>query len=65
MPDEHKWQGHLTPSDVIKIVNACGAKKIVVTHLYPVSDEERVVEIIRQNVDAEVIEAHDLLEIEV
>lgn len=65
LPDEHKWNGHLTPSDVIKIVNACSAKKIVVTHLYPVSDVKRVVEIIRENVDPEVIEAEDLLEIEV
>lgn len=65
LPDKHKWNGHLTPSDVIKIVNSCSAKKIVVTHIYPVSDESGVVETIRQNVDTEVIEAQDMLEIEV
>lgn len=65
LPDEHKRKGHLTPKEVVKITNACGAKRIVVTHLYPVSDEEKVVEQIRKNIKAEVIEAHDLLEIEV
>jgi ribonuclease BN (tRNA processing enzyme) len=65
LPDEHKRKGHLTPSEVVKITNASGAKRIVVTHLYPVSDEERVVETIRAEVDAQVIEAEDLLQIEV
>lgn len=65
LPDEHKSKGHLTPSEVVKITNECGAKKIVVTHLYPVSDKENVVEQIRENVTANVIEAQDLLEIEI
>lgn len=65
LPDEHKRKGHLTPKEVVKITNECGAKRIVVTHFYPVSDEENVVEQIRKNVAAEVIEARDLLEIEI
>ncbi len=65
LPDKHKRKGHLTLSEVVKITNASGAERIVVTHLYPVSDEERVVETIRAEVDAQVIEAEDLLQIEV
>jgi len=41
------------------------AKKVVVTHLYPRCDQEKVVETIRANVGVEVIEAQDLLEIEI
>ncbi len=65
LPDQHKRKGHLTPKEVIKITNECGAKKIVVTHLYPVSDQENVVQQIRENVTAKVIEAQDLLEIDI
>jgi len=54
--------GHLIPNEVIKTVNESRPKKIIVTHLYPECDKENVVEKIRNNVDAEVIEAQDLLE---
>lgn len=60
-----KHKGHLTPGGVSKIVNASRAKRVVVTHLYPVCDREDVVGQIRENVEVEVIEAEDLLEIEV
>jgi ribonuclease BN (tRNA processing enzyme) len=63
--DESKLEGHLTPSKVIEIVNKSKAKKVVVTHLYPRCDQEKVVETIRANVGVEVIEAQDLLEIEI
>ncbi|MEQ9619260.1 MAG: ribonuclease Z [Deltaproteobacteria bacterium] len=66
LPDEaSKRKGHLTPGEVAAIINKSGAKKIVVTHLYPICDEARVVETIRKNVSAEVIEAQDLLEMEI
>ncbi len=63
--DESKREGHLTPGEVIEIVNKSHAKKVVVTHLYPVCDEINVVDKIRKNVGVDVIEAHDLLEIEI
>lgn len=66
LPDEaSKREGHLTPGEVAEITNKSGAKKIVVTHLYPICDEAGVVETIRKNVSAEVIEAQDMLEIEI
>jgi ribonuclease BN (tRNA processing enzyme) len=60
-----KMTGHLTPNDVIKTVNSANPQKVVVTHLYKDCDEEKVVETIRSNVDSEVLEAQDLLVIEV
>lgn len=63
--DEYKRKGHLTPSEVIKTVNEAKPKKVVVTHFYPECDQENVVERIRNNVDPEVIEARDLLELEI
>lgn len=63
--DTLKIKGHLTPNEVIKTINEAKPKKAVVTHLYPECDEEKVVETIRDNVDAEVIEAQDFLQIEI
>ena len=66
LPDEQsKRSGHLTPPEVIEIANKSGARRIIVTHLYPVCDEMSVVERIRKSVRAEVIEARDLLQIEI
>ena len=63
--DESKRSGHLTPGEVIETANRSGAKRVIVTHLYPVCDEMKVVERIRKSVRAEVTEARDLLQIEV
>jgi ribonuclease BN (tRNA processing enzyme) len=41
------------------------AKKIIITHLYPICDNTNISELIRKEVDAEVIVAEDLLEIEI
>ena len=65
LTEESKHKGHLTPSGVSKIVDASRAKRVVVTHLYPACDQENVIDQIRENVEAEVIEARDLLEIEI
>jgi ribonuclease BN (tRNA processing enzyme) len=66
LPDENlKRSGHLTPGEVIDIANRSGAKRIIVTHLYPACDEMKVVERIRKGVKAKVIEARDLLQIEI
>lgn len=61
--NEYELKGHLTPSEVIRTLNASQPKKVIVTHLYPECDKENVVGSIRNNVDTEVIEAQDLLEI--
>ena len=65
MPDELKVAGHLTPTEVVKIANESRAKKIIISHLYPVCDERDVVSLIRGLTDADVILAEDLLELEI
>jgi ribonuclease BN (tRNA processing enzyme) len=66
LPDEKlKRSGHLTPGEVIEIANRSESKRIIVTHLYPACDEMKAVERIRKAVGAEVIEARDLLQIEI
>ena len=63
LPDELKFENHLTPTEVGKIGSASRAKKIVLTHLYPECDETDVVGQVRKHVDAEVILAEDLMQI--
>lgn len=63
--NEYELKGHLTPNDVIKTVDAAQPKKVIITHLYPECDQERVVETISKNVEIEVIEARDFLELEI
>ncbi|MGB3728297.1 MAG: ribonuclease Z [Thermodesulfobacteriota bacterium] len=63
--ESYKIRGHLTPNEVIKTINASNPRKVVITHLYSECDDEKVVEIIRNNVGAQVIEAQDLLELEI
>jgi ribonuclease BN (tRNA processing enzyme) len=58
-----KVEGHLTPAEVSRITYESGAKKIIVTHLYPVCDESDILVRMRNEMDADVVVAEDLLEI--
>jgi ribonuclease BN (tRNA processing enzyme) len=61
MPDDLKVEGHLTPAGVSRIANESGAKKIILTHLYPVCDERDILGRMRRQIGAEVVVAEDLL----
>lgn len=65
LPDEFKAKGHLTPSEVLKISNSSNAKKTVLTHLYPICDNQSVFETMEKNSDNKIVLAEDLLEIEI
>lgn len=65
LPDELKVAGHLTPTEVVKIAHDSRAKKIIISHLYPICDERDVISLIRGHTDADVILAEDLLEVEI
>ena len=65
MPDGLKSKGHLTPSEVVSIANNSKAKRIIITHLYPICDDTNLFDFIRNKVEAEVTIAEDLLEIEI
>jgi ribonuclease BN (tRNA processing enzyme) len=62
-PDEHKVAGHLTSAEVGNIARRAGVKKVVLTHLYPLSDEVDVVAQVRAVFQGEVIKAEDLMQI--
>ncbi len=65
-PDEKlKIKGHLTPNEVAQIANESRARKIIITHLYPICDEWDIVSSIREQVEADVIIAEDLMAIEI
>ncbi|MCC6711952.1 MAG: MBL fold metallo-hydrolase [Candidatus Dadabacteria bacterium] len=63
--DSMKRKGHMTLGDVVDTINRSGAKRAVITHLYPACDREDVVGRIKKGTDAEVIGAEDLLAIDV
>ena len=64
-PDRLKKPGHLTPSDVIKIANLSKPKRLVLTHMYPVCDEENIYDLINDSTDCEVLLGEDFLQIDV
>lgn len=60
-PDEMKAQGHLTPQEAGKIAQACNCNKLVLSHLYPVCQQD---EITRQAAGAfkgDILVAYDLM----
>jgi ribonuclease BN (tRNA processing enzyme) len=65
MPDRFKVKGHLTPAEVSRIANESRAKRLLISHLYPISDELDVISAIRNDVKAEAVLAEDLLEVEI
>ena len=65
LPDSLKSPGHLTPSDVIKIANSSKPKKLVLTHMYPVCDEENIYDRINENTECEVLMGEDFLRIDI
>lgn len=58
-------RGHSTPSQVAELAQACGVKKICLTHFYPetAKREEEILQIVRATFSGEVLIAHDLLQI--
>lgn len=67
-PDEQTLKGdHLIPSTVGKTAQEMKAKKLFLTHLYPVcrGKEDNMIEEVKKYFDGEVIIAKDLMEVEI
>jgi ribonuclease BN (tRNA processing enzyme) len=64
-PDDVPAPGHLTPSVVARIANAAGVKRVVLTHIYPATDQLDLVSEVGRGFDGEVIVAVDGLTLEV
>ena len=65
LPDQYKAKGHLTPSEIIKIINKSKPQKTVLTHFYPVCDEYNFEEYIKNETDSDLIIAEDFMEIKI
>lgn len=63
MPDELKVEGHLTPAEVRRIADESGAKRVILTHLYPVCDERDLLALARNRIGSDLVVAEDFLEI--
>jgi ribonuclease BN (tRNA processing enzyme) len=64
-PDDTPVPGHLTPSGVASIASEAGVKRIVLTHIYPVTDLHDLVSEVGNGFDGEVIVAEDGLTLDV
>ena len=61
MPDQQKVPGHLTPSLAGAIASRAGAKRLVLTHLYPPCDQVDIVKQAHTTYKGPVIAAEDLM----
>lgn len=65
-PNELKAKGHLVPQEAAEIAKACCCKKLILSHLYPVSQADEVVKQARKIFkEGEVLAAFDLMQLTV
>ena len=64
-PDQHKVQGHLTPSLAGSIAKQANVRKLVLTHFYPECDFTDIRAQCRQEYDGPLIMAEDLMKIKI
>jgi ribonuclease BN (tRNA processing enzyme) len=65
VPEEERAEGHLTPTLAGQIASECGAKKLILTHFYPLFVEIDIVDRVRKVFDGEVVLAKDMMKIEI
>src|SRR5918997_5172890 len=58
-PDEAPVPGHLTPSDTARIASEAGARRVILTHIYPAANDLDLVSKIGRGYGGEVIIAED------
>lgn len=59
VPEAQAGHGHLTPSRAGRVAADCGARRLLVTHLYPAVEREPILDRIRESFDGPVALAHD------
>ncbi|MBL7085087.1 MAG: MBL fold metallo-hydrolase [Candidatus Omnitrophica bacterium] len=60
-PDEMKVKGHLIPQEAGRIAKACNCKKLVLSHFYPVCENNAIAKQASRTFKGEVIVASDLM----
>jgi ribonuclease BN (tRNA processing enzyme) len=58
-PDEAPVPGHLTPSGAARVAAEAGVERVVLTHLYPPVDNERLASEVGRGYDGEIVVARD------
>ncbi|MFH1625101.1 MAG: MBL fold metallo-hydrolase [Pseudomonadota bacterium] len=64
-PYEFKVDGHLTPSLAGRVAKEAGAKRLVLTHIYPICDQYDIRRQAQKTYRGEIVVAEDLMKIEV
>ncbi len=64
-PDEHKADGHLTPSTAGEIAAKSKCKKLILTHFYPLCEKYDLISECRKTYSGDVILAEDLMKVQV
>lgn len=64
-PDDNPVPGHLTPSGVARMASEAGAERVVLTHIYPATDEVDLVSLVGSEYGGEVMVAKDGLQFRV
>ena len=64
-PDHMKVAGHLTPTEAGRVAQKAGAKRLLLTHLYPPCDEEDILTACRRGYDGRVELAYDLMQVNI
>ena len=60
---QHDVQAHLTAQEAGRIANDCNCKKLVLSHLYPVCQQETITQQARKMFKGEVVVASDLMKL--
>jgi ribonuclease BN (tRNA processing enzyme) len=64
-PDDAPVPGHLTPSGAASIAGEAGVRRVVLTHIYPVTDLLDLAAEVGKGFDGEIVVAEDGLTLEV
>lgn len=60
-PEGYKVQGHLTPSEAGRMAQEAGARRLLLTHFYPVCDEHDLLTPCKESFSGPVVLAEDLM----
>lgn len=62
-PNQMKVKGHLVPQEAGRIAKECNCKRLILTHLYPVCQEEEIKAQAEEIFKGEIIVARDLMKL--
>jgi ribonuclease BN (tRNA processing enzyme) len=60
-----KIKGHMTPGECGRLAKKAGVRSLLLSHIYPVGDEEEFLQEAMEEFDSEVVMARDLMQLEI